>query len=132
MIEPLYSPTQGAHSVFVVRRVTASCVRIAALRCIVSGYIISKHKWSYSMRKNASAKPMNFNLFEPVVPPSPPAATEVEDSSPPKIKDACPRCGGRSQQTTYPIDHNGCTRYCPQCPALDGDGCFYFTPEIPK
>jgi hypothetical protein len=68
----------------------------------------------------------NFTLFEA---PKPPEATPRAEPAPVvAIKDACPRCGGRSQKTAHPMDHNGHLRYCVVCLSEDRTDLFYFTP----
>lgn len=69
------------------------------------------------------------SLFEPtqtsVVP-------SVELQPPPaKIKDACPKCGSRSQKSVRPFEHGGLTHYCAGgCLSDDRTDAFYFTPQV--
>jgi DNA modification methylase len=76
----------------------------------------------------AKLKPLgNLNLFEPVAETKAPSI-----SSPPqekKIKDACPKCGGRSLKTVRAFEHEGKTHYCASgCLSNDRMDSFYFTP----
>src|SRR5262245_19808507 len=71
-----------------------------------------------------------WNLFEPMqaeaaAPPAEPQAVEL-----PKIKDPCPRCGGRSLKTKRAFEHGGATHYCATaCLSEDRMDNFYFTPK---
>jgi len=58
-------------------------------------------------------------------------STQPEKSEPPKIKDACPQCGGRSLKTVRPFEHSGHTHYCATiCLSEDRTEAFYFTPRV--
>ena len=82
------------------------------------------------MAKKSSVK-QTMNMFEPVWTEAVQELSGDRSSvSIPKIADACPRCGGRSQETAHPMDHEGKTRYCYVCATEDGP--FYFEPEKPR
>lgn len=83
------------------------------------------------MKKRPS---QNLNLFESNAQPSDTERQEaaiaafVPQSVAPQVDaTACPKCGGRSQATAHPIDHQGCTRYCLVCATPEEP--YYFTPE---
>ena len=63
-------------------------------------------------------------------------SSSPEQSGPPKseaaekIKDACPRCSGRSLKTVRSWEHGGATHYCAGgCLSEDRTEAFYFTPQ---
>jgi hypothetical protein len=70
----------------------------------------------------------NFNLFEA---PKPPEATPRAEPAPVvAIKDACPRCKGRSLKTVRSWEHSGASHYCAGgCLSEDRTEAFYFTPQ---
>lgn len=70
----------------------------------------------------------SLSLFEPVAPPE--AAPVEKLSTVTVIKDACPRCGGKSLRTARSYDHNGHTHYCVSgCMSEDRYDAYYFTPR---
>jgi hypothetical protein len=77
----------------------------------------------------AKLKPIgNLNLFEPQVVEE---QTKAEHSSPPKIKDPCPRCGARSATTKRNALETGGSHYClGGCLSEDRTDAFYFTPKV--
>jgi site-specific DNA-methyltransferase (adenine-specific) len=68
------------------------------------------------------------NLFEANEPPK--AQTEAAISSPLKIENPCPHCGGRSLKTVRSYEHENHTHYCAGgCLSEDRTDAYYFTPR---
>src|SRR6266480_3670686 len=89
------------------RRWLYSTLRQSALK-------LRRKRMVRSSQKPQSLKPLkSLSLFEQR---SEPSSSLMEKDSPSpaeeKIKDPCPRCGGRSAPTAHPYDHDGHSRYC--------------------
>jgi hypothetical protein len=68
----------------------------------------------------------NLNLFAPKEEPAALSSTPVEPP-PPKIKDACPRCGSKALKTVRPHEHEGKQWYCAGgCLSEDRTDGYYF------
>ena len=79
------------------------------------------------MAKKQTAQ--SLSLFEPIS-----SRTETSErpseAELPKIKDACPRCNGRSLKTVRSYEHDGHTHYgAGGCLSDDRTDAFYFTPQ---
>jgi len=86
------------------------------------------------MKKQSNSKQTSYNLFEPQAAPALEPTNDSKQSSPPppKIKDACPRCGSRSALSKRPQESGG-SHYClGGCLSDDRTDCFYFTPVAPR
>lgn len=77
-----------------------------------------------------------WNLFEPVstTQQAENNSSEIQEAARTatqvKIRDACPRCGGRSLKTVRSYEHGGATHYCAGgCLSDDRTDAFYFTPR---
>lgn len=82
--------------------------------------------------KRKEQQPMSlFETNERTNQPAEQEQMKAEPYSPPKIKDPCPRCGGRSAKTVRSFEHGGATNYCAGgCLSDDRMDCFYFTPAV--
>lgn len=72
------------------------------------------------------------NFFETPPTPEERQAAAIKTFEPPPLPpidaDACPKCGGHSQATAHPVEHDGHTRYCVVCSLGNGGEAYYFTP----
>jgi len=71
----------------------------------------------------------SLSLFETNEAPTQAAISSPPLQEPPKIKDACPKCHGKSLKTARPYEHDNHTHYCVSgCMSEDRYDAFYFTP----